>query len=68
MFCGGLTDACLSSSVREAYDRGYLCAVAEDACISPAAEDHEAALRSLGKFYGWVARTDELIAGMGSGG
>jgi len=43
VFCGGLTDACLSSS----------------------AEDHEAALRSLRKFYGWMTSTEEIIAGLG---
>jgi nicotinamidase-related amidase len=46
-------------------DRGYLCTIVEDACISPSAEDHEAALRSLGKYYGWVAGTDEVLAALG---
>jgi nicotinamidase-related amidase len=61
VFVGGLTDACVSSSVREAYDRGYLCTVVEDACIAPSAEDHEAALRSLRKYYAWVTNTQELL-------
>ena len=68
VFAGGLTDACVSSSVREAYDRGYLCTIAEDACIAPSAEDHQAALRSLAKYYGWVTGTAEILARLGSEG
>jgi nicotinamidase-related amidase len=44
---GGLTDACVSTSVREASDKGYLCIVLEDACICSSVEDHKAALKSL---------------------
>jgi len=61
VFTGGLTDACVASSVREAYDRGYLCTIAEDACLTSSAEDHEAALRSLAKFFGWVTTTEEIL-------
>jgi nicotinamidase-related amidase len=62
VFSGGLTDACVASSVREAFDRGYLCTVAEDTCISSSEEDHDAALRSLRKFYAWVTSTAEIIS------
>jgi nicotinamidase-related amidase len=62
VFTGGLTDACLASSVREAYDRGYLCTIVEDACITSTPEDHEAALRSLRKFFGWVATTNTVAS------
>lgn len=65
VFAGGLTDACVSSSVREAFDRGYLCTVAEDACIAASEEDHEAALRSLRKYYAWVAKTGEILEFLG---
>jgi nicotinamidase-related amidase len=58
---GGLTDACVSSSAREAYDRGYLCTVVEDACITSSEENHHAALRSLRKFYAWVTTTKNLL-------
>jgi len=64
VFAGGLTDACVASSVREAYDLGFLCTVVEDACIAPSAEDHNAALRSLGKYYAWVTVTEELLRRM----
>jgi nicotinamidase-related amidase len=58
---GGLTDACVASTVREAFDRGYLCTLAEDACIAASAEDHDAALRSLRKFYAWVTDTNTIL-------
>jgi nicotinamidase-related amidase len=62
VFTGGLTDACVASSVRGAYDRGYLSTIAEDACLTSTHEDHEAALRSLRKFFGWVTSTAEVVA------
>jgi biuret amidohydrolase len=62
VFTGGLTDACVASSVRGAFDRGYLSTVAEDACITSSEEDHAAALRSLRKFYGWVTTTGEVTS------
>jgi len=58
---GGLTDACVSSTTRQAWDRGYLCTVVEDACISSNKEDHAAEIRILGKYYAWIIDTDELI-------
>jgi nicotinamidase-related amidase len=67
VFTGGLTDACVSSTVRQAYDLGYLCTVVEDACITSSAEDHEAALRSLKKFYAWVVTADDLLFHLSSG-
>jgi biuret amidohydrolase len=61
IFTGGLTDACVASSVRQAWDRGYLCTVAEDACIASCKDDHEAEIRILGKYYAWITDTDSLI-------
>ncbi|MBM3706216.1 MAG: cysteine hydrolase [Actinobacteria bacterium] len=61
VFTGGLTDACVSSSVRQAWDRGYLCTVAEDACIASCREDHEAEMRILGKYYAWITTADKIL-------
>ena len=61
VFVGGLTDGCVSSSLREAVDRGYLCTLVEDACITASQDDHDAVLRSLGKFYGWITSTKKLL-------
>jgi biuret amidohydrolase len=61
VFTGGITDACLSSSVRGAYDRGYLCTVVEDACISDIEKDHRYAIRLLDKHYAWVTDTETVL-------
>ena len=61
VFTGGITDACLSSSVRGAYDRGYLCTVVEDACISDIERDHLSAIRLLEKHYAWVTDTETVL-------
>jgi nicotinamidase-related amidase len=61
IFTGGLTDACVSSTLRQAWDRGYLCTIAEDACIASCREDHDAEIRILGKYYAWVTSTVELL-------
>jgi nicotinamidase-related amidase len=62
IFVGGLTDACVSSSVREAFDRGYLNTLVEDACITSTKEDHKYALKSLAKFYARVVDTKSLLS------
>ncbi len=67
VFTGGLTAACVSTSVREASDRGYLCTVLDDACISATMDDHKAAISSLDKYYAWIINTDDLISKLISG-
>ncbi len=61
IFCGGYTDACVDSTVREAVDRGYLCSVVEDCCISNNEEDHKAALKILDKYLSWVTNTEIIL-------
>ena len=61
IFTGGLTDACVSSTLRQAWDRGYLCTIPEDACLASCKEDHDAEIRILGKYYAWVTYTDEVL-------
>ena len=64
VFSGGYTDACVDSTVRSAIDRGYLCTIAEDACISNIEEDHTAALRILDKYFAWVTSTTNIISNL----
>jgi ureidoacrylate peracid hydrolase len=59
---GGLTDACVASTVREAFDRGYLCTVVEDACLTSSNDDHQSALRSLRKFFAWVTTAIQVAS------
>jgi ureidoacrylate peracid hydrolase len=61
VFTGGISELCLSSTVRAAYDCGYLCTVAEDATITGSPERQEWAMRFLESAYAWVTRTDEIL-------
>lgn len=57
---GVATDVCVSTTAREAADRGYRLVVASDACTTLSEELHRANLESLGVF-GWVCPSDEVI-------
>lgn len=61
VFIGGYTDACLSSSVRGAYDRGYLCVVPEDACVTNVEEDHLFTIKILDKYFAWITDTENIL-------
>jgi nicotinamidase-related amidase len=61
VFAGGYTDACVDSTVRGAIDKGYLCTVAEDACLSNVEADHLASLRILDKYFAWVTKTEDIL-------
>ena len=61
VFAGGYTDACIASTVRGAYDCGFLSIVIEDACVSNSQEDHNATIRILEKFFAWVTTTEEML-------
>jgi nicotinamidase-related amidase len=64
VIAGGYTDACIASTVRGAYDRGFLCTVVEDACISNVEADHAATIRILEKYFAWVTKTKEVVANL----
>jgi len=61
VFTGGISELCLSSTVRGAYDCGYLCTVAEDATITGSAEHQHWAMAFLGGSYAWVTSTGEIL-------
>ena len=61
IFTGGVSELCLHSTVRGAYDRGYLCTVAEDATITGSADKQFWAMKFLDSDYAWVTRTDEIL-------
>jgi ureidoacrylate peracid hydrolase len=42
--CGALTDQCVSSTVREAADRGFRVTLARDACVGSDGARHEGAV------------------------
>ena len=64
---GVTTEVCVSTTVREANDRGYECLVIDDCCGSYFPEFHASALRMItaqGGIFGWVATSATLIAAL----
>ena len=61
VFTGGVSELCLQSTVRGAYDRGYLCTVAEDATITGHPDRQKWAMAFLDEAYAWVTSTDEIL-------
>jgi len=62
VFCGGLTDGCVESTVRQGFDRGYLCTVAEDACVTSRPELHAASITAMRNYFAWVTDTATIVA------
>ncbi|MBN2324831.1 MAG: cysteine hydrolase [Spirochaetes bacterium] len=62
--CGAWTNCCVETTVREAFDRGYLVNLVDDACIASGREFHEATLLNLGAFYCNVCTTEEAVGAM----
>ena len=68
--CGVTTEVCVNTSVREANDRGFDCLVLEDCVGSYFPEFQEMGLRMIkaqGGIFGWVGRSQAVIAALGAG-
>ncbi len=64
---GVTTEVCVSTTVREANDRGFDCLVLEDCCGSYFPEFHTAALKMIsaqGGIFGWVGTSERLLRAM----
>ncbi|WP_430912348.1 cysteine hydrolase family protein [Methylobacterium sp. sgz302541] len=67
LVCGVTTEVCVHTTVREANDRGYRCAVIADACGSYIPAFHEAGLamiKAQGGIFGWVSDSAAAIAAL----
>ena len=67
--CGVTTEVCVNTTVREANDRGYECLVLEDCVASYFPEFQKAALamvKAQGGIFGWVGRSDAVLAALSS--
>lgn len=63
--CGVTTHVCVSTTVREANDRGFECLVLEDCSAAFDKSDHEAAIHNIvqqGGIFGWATGSDEVIS------
>jgi nicotinamidase-related amidase len=64
---GVTTEVCVSTTVREANDRGYECLVLEDCVGSYFPEFHESSLKMIkaqGGIFGWVTSADNLLSAL----
>jgi nicotinamidase-related amidase len=67
LVAGVTTEVCVSTTVREANDRGFRCAVIAEACASYFPAFHDSALAMIaaqGGIFGWVARLDDVTAAL----
>ena len=68
LLSGITTEVCVSSTLRDAVDRGYQCITIGDACASGSRDLHDAALRMIaveGGIFGIVSSSDEIAAALG---
>lgn len=71
VICGMMSQMCIDATVRAAFDTGYACIVAYDACAArslvfngvdiPAPHVHGAYMAALGAVYAQVLSTEEII-------
>ena len=72
LICGMMTSMCVDATVRAAFDLGFACTVARDACATrdltfvgetiPARQVHGSFLAALGAVYAEIKATDEMLA------
>ena len=58
---GFTTNVCVETTARHAYLLGYYVVTASDCTGAPDPAEHEAALRNLGRYFGVVTTSDEIV-------
>jgi nicotinamidase-related amidase len=71
VICGMMSHMCIDATTRAAFDKGYVCIVAHDACATrnmtfkgidiPAKDVHGAFMAALGSVYAKVLSAEEII-------
>ncbi|KAM7201238.1 Isochorismatase-like protein [Naviculisporaceae sp. PSN 640] len=59
--CGVMTDCCVDTTARGAFNRGFETWVVEDACASANKRQHQAGLVGFGYAFGEVLSTEEVL-------
>jgi nicotinamidase-related amidase len=77
LFCGMMTSMCVDATVRAAFDHGFTCAIAQDACAAPnltfngetipARQVHGSFLAALGAVYAKIRTADDILEGIAAG-
>ncbi len=68
--CGVMTDCCVDTTGRSAFNRGFETWVVGDACGTEGREQHEAGLKGFAFGFGEVLGTEEVVGRLkgGAGG
>lgn len=77
LFCGMMTSMCVDATARAAFDLGFTCTIAQDACAAPnltfngetipALQVHGSFLAALGAVYAKIRTTDDILEGIAAG-
>jgi nicotinamidase-related amidase len=75
-FCGMMSHMCIDATVRAAFDKGFVCTVADDACATrslshggidvPSSNVHASYMAALGAVYANVTSSKEIIEQIGT--
>ncbi len=77
LFCGMMTSMCVDATVRAAFDHGFTCTIAQDACATldlifngeaiPAGQVHGSFLAAMGTVYAKIRTTDAILESITAG-